>query len=73
MCRPFRNYCYMLAEKLGMSVKRLLTEMDSNEIAEWMAFDLSRTEEFQERWEKEKSKNLSDQEYAARFKALLGR
>lgn len=63
----------MLAEKLGMSVKRLLTEMDSNEIAEWMAFDLSRTEEFQERWEKEKSKNLSDQEYAARFKALLGR
>ena len=37
--RPERRFYLRLALCLGMSVKRLLQEVDSEEIAEWYAFD----------------------------------
>ena len=59
MTQPFRRYCFILAERLGMTVKRLLKESSSAEISEWMAFDLHSTEEFKTRYEKEKQQQSS--------------
>ena len=35
---PFRKFCFTLALNLGMSVKRLLTEVNSQELSEWWAY-----------------------------------
>lgn len=76
MHQHFRRYCFHLAAKLKMSVRTLLNEMDSLEIAEWMAYDLTCSDEWKEQYDKErqreKSKEMSDEETLAAFKALLG-
>ena len=35
---PFRKFLFTLALNLGMSVKRLLEEVDSRELSEWWAY-----------------------------------
>lgn len=76
MHRHFRRYCFHLAEKLGMSVDAVLTTMDSKEIAEWMAYDTTCSEEWQDSYvkeqEREKSKEMTRDEKLAAFKAMLG-
>lgn len=39
--QPERMFIFRLARELGMSVRRLLAEMDSREIAEWQAYFLA--------------------------------
>jgi len=48
MARPFRHYCFTLAERLGMSIKTLMTELSSSEISEWMAFDRLKDDDYRE-------------------------
>jgi hypothetical protein len=36
--QPERVFLFRLAKELGMTVRRLLNELDSREIAEWLAF-----------------------------------
>src|SRR5690606_12122371 len=39
--RPDRVFAFRLAERLGLTVRRLLAEMDSREFAEWMALAMN--------------------------------
>jgi hypothetical protein len=36
--QPERVFLFRLAKELGMTVRRLLNELDSREISEWLAF-----------------------------------
>ena len=39
----------MLAKQLGWSQRRIITEMGADEIADWMAFEMSSNPEFLEK------------------------
>ena len=58
-----------------MTVNRLLKEMDSAEISEWMAFELSRQPEFLEKWKKEEElkrfRAMSKEHQIAMFKKVF--
>lgn len=75
MCHPFRRYCFFLGEKLGKSLKEIQA-LDSAEITEWMAYDLTNDETWLEKYkqeqELERQRAMSDQEKARLFKQLLG-
>lgn len=75
MNRHFRRYCFALASRLKMTVKRLLKELDSHEIAEWMAYDMTCNQDWIKQYEHdqelERSKQMSPEEKLAAFKALL--
>lgn len=75
MRRPFRRYCFHLAEKLGKTLKEILA-LDSSEITEWMAFDMTLDDEWQKKYkddlEFERTANISAQEKAELFKKLFG-
>lgn len=75
MHQHFRRYCFHLAEKLGMSVQNILSTMSSSEISEWMAYDLTCSDEWSKNYERnlerEKSKQLSKEQTLAAFKAML--
>lgn len=68
-------FCFHLASKLGMSVYTLLHTMDSKEISEWMAYEISqspeRLEQRQKERELERARNMSDDEQLAAFRAML--
>lgn len=68
MRRPLRRFCFMLAEKLHMSVKRLIEEVDAAEFYEWMAYHLTQDEEFSKKvtreLEMEKQAAMSPKEQA---------
>lgn len=52
--RPFRIYSMALVERLGFkTLTNLYNEMDSNEIMQWMAYDMLKNSETRERLEKE--------------------
>ncbi len=76
MGRPFRRYCFHLAERLGMTLGQLQTNMSCIEITEWMAFDRTNNPEWVKEYdlevELEKSKTMSIQEKVAAFKAMFG-
>ena len=73
---PYRRYCYHLASRLKMSVKRLMDELDSREIANWMAYDMTNDDKWLEKYNKERelelSRQMSDEEKLIAFKKLLG-
>ncbi len=75
MCHPFRRYCYVLAERFGVRISEVLC-MPSDEISEWMAFDLTKNEEWHKRHTEqrqlEEQRALGAQEKANLFKRLLG-
>lgn len=76
MHQHFRRYCFRLADRLKMSVQELLNTLNSAEIAEWMAYDVTCSEEWVENYNKEleleMSRNMSDDEKLQAFKTLLG-
>lgn len=76
MDRHFRRYCFYLAERLKMTVKELLQRMDSKELSEWMAYDMTNEKEWSDKYnsdkELEKSRAMSKEEKLAAFKKLLG-
>lgn len=75
MHRQFRRYCFYLADRLKMSVKKLLKELDSHEIAEWMAYDLTNNKDwlgkYQKEIELEASRQMSQEDKVAAFKRLF--
>lgn len=75
MNRPFRRFCFALAEKLGMSVKQVM-KLESAEITEWMGYCLTQNEswmaEFKKERELEEFRNLPPEEQAAKFKQAFG-
>lgn len=75
MGRPFRRYCFYLAEKLGKGLDEILA-MSSSELSGWMAFDLTNDEDWTKKYEAEKEsirqKSLSNKERGKLFKQLLG-
>ena len=75
MCHPFKRYCFVLAEKLKMSVANLLSTLDSKEIAEWMAYDMTCNQKWQDKYKQDKeleeNRNLSWAQRAELFKKFL--
>ncbi len=71
----FRSYCFHLAEKLNMTVHQLQTTLDSGEISEWMAYELTQSDVWIEKYNKEKelelSKQMSQEERTEAFKRLF--
>lgn len=72
----FRRYCFYLASQLKMTVRELLEKLDSRELAEWMAYDMTQNTEWQKSYQVEKeleeSKKMTDMQQLQAFKALLG-
>lgn len=77
MSRPFRRYCFGLAERLGMSLKELYKTHSGDEIMEWMAYDLTNSEDFKAECKKEKeleeSRNMDMEEKQRLFAAHFAR
>ena len=75
MSRHFRRYCFMLADRLKMTVSRLLDELDSSEIAEWMAYDMTCDKDWIAKYNREKelerTKSLSQEERLKIFKQIF--
>lgn len=69
MSRPFRRFCFQLAEKLKMSVTRLVEEISAAEIYEWMAYFMTQDEDFRKKIEKDmefdRQKDMTDEERSA--------
>ncbi len=54
MGRPFRTYSMSLVERLGFkTLNNLYTEMSSDEIFEWMAYDMIKNPETRDKLDKE--------------------
>jgi len=70
------RYLFKLSYKLGIPKNRLAADMSVPDVVEYMAYDLSQNEEFLKKVQKEKeieaSKKLTPEQYADKFKALLG-
>jgi hypothetical protein len=60
--QPERVFLFRLAKELGMTVRRLLNELDSHEISEWLAFF---------KIEREDAENKPKKETADKLKATL--
>lgn len=75
MGRQFRRYCYNLAERLGLSVKELLEKLDSHELSEWMAYDMTNNSEWQAKYAREKeleqSRSMAPEDKLKAFKRLF--
>lgn len=75
MCRPFRLYCFHLAQKLGRTLKEI-QELSNNEISEWMAFELTQNPEwkikYNEELEKNRQSNLTMEQKAKLFNQMIG-
>lgn len=74
MSRSFRRYCFDLAERLKMSLKDVLS-LGSDEISEWMAYDLTCDKTWQTEYKKQKEierqRALSNNAKARMFKQLF--
>lgn len=75
MRRPFRRYCYFLAERLGKTLSEVM-ELSSMEITEWMAFDMTKDDEWLKEYNKDKElaaqREMSNEQKAKLFRSLLG-
>lgn len=76
MSRPIRRYQFILAERLRMTIRELQEKLTLSELVEWLAFDLTQSQEWIEKYKKEKelaaSKNLDGQNLKALAKKILG-
>lgn len=75
MRHPFKRYCFFLAEKLGKTLTEVMS-LSSTEISEWMAFDLTNNENWQEEYKKQaeiaRQRSLDNEEKAKLFQQLFG-
>lgn len=76
MGRPFRMYCMSLVERLGLgSLANLYMQMSSNDIVEWMAYDLTQDTDWRTAYKTNKSledqKTQTLEEEAERVRAML--
>ena len=74
MSHPFKRYCFFLADKLGKHVHEIM-ELNSSEISEWMAYDLTNSEkwvkDYNKQQELERQRAMSNQDRALLFKQLF--
>jgi len=67
---------FVLSERFGIPVSTLANSMTVNEVMEYLAFDMTNSEEFRDKVKREKeleeSRKLSAEEYAKQFKRLMG-
>lgn len=78
MGRPFRRYCFSLAERLGYGHPRIMyMYLTVQDIVEWMAFDRTQDPEYikayNEKIQIEKSAELDAEERSRMIKQLFGR
>ncbi|WP_010323039.1 hypothetical protein [Marinobacterium stanieri] len=77
MRRPWRRYCINLSLRLKTPVNQLLETMSSADVAEYMAFDLTQTPEWQkEQAAKADAEAVADEsveQTVARFKRISKR
>lgn len=75
MSRPFRLYSMSLARRYKIPVKYLYTLLNSNDIVEEMAYDMTQNDEYKKKWAREKelaaSRKLTKDQRLAAFKHLL--
>ena len=75
MRRPFRRYAVRLSLRVGMPVNQMLEVMDSADVAEYMAFDLTQDSDFIDRYKQEKdleyARTLTPEEHDAWISARL--
>ncbi len=74
--RPFRLYSMSLVERLGFkTLDNLYNEMSSDEIFEWMAYDMIKNPEVRARLDKEISienqKSFTKEQEADAIRAML--
>ena len=75
MRRPYRRFLYGLSHKLKIDIDVILT-WSSDKIAGYMAYGLTQNQDWVKDYRKEQeriqSEQLTPDQYAERFKALLG-
>jgi hypothetical protein len=73
MERPYRRYCMSLVERLGYrKLEYLWADYTSNEVMEWLAYDMTMSNDFIEKHNKEQqSKEITPQEQEAAVKAMF--
>ncbi len=76
MGRPFRMYCMSLVERLGLgTLANLYMQMSSNDIVDWMAYDLTQDLDWRKSYKANKSmeeqKTQTLEEEAERMKAMF--
>lgn len=69
MARPFRHYCFMMSEKLGVYVHDLMNDLSSAQIAEYMAFDQLKDSEYRAKLKRDA---MTQEELTMVQKALFG-
>lgn len=76
MSRPLRRYHFVMAERLGWTAKQVNKRLTLNELVEWMAFDLTRSNDWIVKYNKQKeleeSRRLDREATIKAFKRLLG-
>jgi len=76
MQRPWRRYCIALSLRLHIPINDLLNRLDAADIAEYIAYDLTQSEEWQAKWERqqqlEASRNMTPEQFKAAFMEGLG-
>lgn len=77
MARPRRRHYIALSRELGMTVNEMLSRMDSAELAEQVAYDALRNDEYREGLQKqlelEQSRQQDVDDRKAAFRQLLRR
>lgn len=76
MRHPFRRFSYIMAEELKMTLPEVQAKVSSYEMSEWMAYKLTKDNEWVDKFNKQeelaKSKQMSEIEKVKAFKRLLG-
>lgn len=74
MSRPFRRFCFSIAEKLGKDIDEVL-EWDSTKLIEWAAYYKTQDEEwvknFEEQRQLEEQRGATPEEKAQRMRAFF--
>jgi len=77
MRRPWRRYCINLSLRLKMPLSHLLKTLSSADVAEYMAFDLTQSADWQKEWQARAQAEAvaleSAEQTVARFKRLSKR
>ncbi|WP_299195761.1 hypothetical protein [uncultured Amphritea sp.] len=76
MRRPFRRYAIGLSLRMGMPVNQMIEVMDSADIGEYIAFDMTQDSDFIDRYKQEKdrefAKTLTPEQHEAWLLSRLG-
>lgn len=76
MRRPFLHYCMTLADRWGWHIKEVMERYSPSQLMEWMAWDLTQSEVFQEKFKKdsqlEATRQMDGTDLAKMFRSMGG-